>query len=136
LIGIDVAANMIEMAAARGIYDRLIKADLSAFLADNPVTFDLLIAADVFIYIGDIDVVFARARTALRPGGLLAFSVETIEEGDGYVLLPSRRYAHSPGYLRGLSSKHGFVERTILSVSVRQQEGRDLPGLIAIFERT
>lgn len=133
LIGVDVAANMIEKAAERGVYDRLVKQDVSAFLAANASAFDLLIAADVFIYIGDIDTVFARARAALRPGGQFAFSVESTE-GDGYVLLPSRRYAHSPGYLRALASKHGFVERAVLPVSVRQQEGRDLPGLIAIFE--
>jgi predicted TPR repeat methyltransferase len=134
LVGVDLSANMIEKSRERGVYDRLVKGDLNAFLADNAAAFDLIVAADVFIYVGDIDAVFAATRAALRPGGQFAFSVEALE-GDGFALRPSRRYAHSESYLRALASKHGFVESAFMPVSVRQQEGQDLPGVIAIFER-
>ena len=134
LAGVDIAANMIAKSTERGVYDRLVKGEATDFLAANAAAFDLIIAADVFIYVGDIDAVFAGVRSALRPGGQFAFSVEACE-GDGFVLRPSRRYAHSLEYLRTLASKHGFVERAIVPVAVRQEEGRDLPGLIAVFER-
>jgi predicted TPR repeat methyltransferase len=134
LVGVDVAANMIAKAQARGVYDRLTKSDVNVFLAGNAGAFDLIIAADVFIYVGDIDAVFAGARTALRPGGQLAFSVEALN-GDGFALLPSRRYAHSLAYLRTLAARHRFIERAAVPVSVRQEEGQSLPGFITIFER-
>lgn len=134
LSGVDIAANMIAKSTERGVYDRLIKGDLNEFLAANKAAFDLVVAADVFIYVGDIDAVFAGTRTALRPGGRFAFSVESLE-ADGFALRPSRRYAHSLRYLQGLESKHGFIERTVLPVSVRQEEGRDLPGFIVVLER-
>jgi predicted TPR repeat methyltransferase len=133
LVGVDVAANMIGKSRERGVYDRLVKDDINGFLGANPEAFDLVLAADVFIYVGDIDAVFAGVRAALRPGGQFAFSVEALE-GNGFALLPSRRYAHSLGYLRALAAKHGVVEKVIHPVSIRQEEGQDLPGFIAIFE--
>jgi predicted TPR repeat methyltransferase len=134
LVGVDLAANMIEQSRARGVYDRLVEGEISEFLDANPSAFDLVIAADVFIYVGDVDAVFGATWAALRPGGHFAFSVEALE-GDGFALLPSRRYAHSLGYLRGLAEKHGFAEKTALPIAVRQQEGRDLPGFIVIVEK-
>jgi predicted TPR repeat methyltransferase len=133
LVGVDLAANMIEMATARGVYDRLVRDDLNDFLGAHIGSFDLVIAADVFIYVGDIDVAFAATRAALRPQGQFAFSVEAFD-GEGFILRPSRRYAHSLAYLRSLALRHGFAERAIHPVSVRQEEGQDLPGFIAIFD--
>lgn len=134
LVGVDLSANMLKQAAKRGIYDRLLRAELTDFLGTNAGSFDLVIAADVFIYVGDIDAVFAATWMALRPGGQFAFSVES-DDGDGFALRPSRRYAHSLPYLRGLAAKYGFVERQVLPVAVRQAEGQDIPGFIVIFDR-
>jgi len=133
LVGVDVAANMIQMATARGVYDRLVRGDLNDFLGAHIGSFDLVIAADVFIYVGDIDAAFAATRAALRPGGQFAFSVEAFD-GEGFILRPSRRYAHSLAYLRSLAMRYGFTERASHPVSVRQEEGQDLPGFIAIFD--
>ena len=134
LVGVDIAENMIEKSRQRGVYDRLVKANLTDFLRDNPAAFDLAVAADVFIYVGDIDAVFAATYAALRPGGQLAFSVES-DEGDGFSLRPSRRYAHSLGYLRGLAAKHGFIERSVVPVAIREEDGHNIPGFNVIFER-
>ena len=53
--------------------DRLGVGDLVATMNDNPAAFDLLTAADVFLYLGDLGPAFEAAKVALRPGGLLAF---------------------------------------------------------------
>ena len=134
LVGVDIAENMIEKSRQRGVYDRLVKASLTEFLRDNSASFDLVVAADVFIYVGDVDAVFAATHAALRPGGQFAFSVES-EEGDGFSLRPSRRYAHSLGYLRGLAAKHGFAEKTVIPVAIREEHGQNIPGFNVIFER-
>ena len=45
-------------------------------------SFDLIVAADVLVYVGDLGPLFAIVETALTADGLFAFSVEACE-GDG-----------------------------------------------------
>ena len=76
LEGVDLSAVMVERARARQLYDELRQADVVEALTAAPGAHDLLFAADVFIYVGALDAVFAAAARALRPGGELCFSVE------------------------------------------------------------
>ena len=134
LVGVDVSEAMLAKAAARGLYDDLVRSDLVEFLNGRPAAFDLLIAADVFIYVGALESVFAAARVSLRPGGQLAFSVEVCE-GDGFIVRPSRRFAHSLPYLAALATGHGFNTELTISIAVRQEEGQDIPGYIVVLTR-
>jgi predicted TPR repeat methyltransferase len=52
LEGIDLSAAMIAETARKGVYDRLEKAELVAFLKRHVAEADLVTAADVFIYCG------------------------------------------------------------------------------------
>lgn len=133
LVGVDVSGAMLKKAAERGLYDRLIKADLIEFLEPHPAAFDLVIAADVFIYVGALEGVFSVVARALRPKGHFAFSVEACD-GDGFVIRPSRRFAHSIPYLKTLGDKNGFSINAILPVAVRKEEGQDIQGHIVVLE--
>jgi predicted TPR repeat methyltransferase len=133
LVGVDLSASMLGKASERAVYDQLIKSELVNFLNDHSQSFDLIIATDVFIYVGDLEAVFAAAKRALRPGGQFAFSVES-HDGEGYAIRPSRRFAHSLPYLRSLAEKNGFQERKTIAVAVRQEEGQDIAGHIAVLE--
>jgi len=123
---------MLDKARERGVYDQLEKAHLAAFLNDRRDAFDLILAADVLIYVGELDAVFDAVRRALRSDGLFAFSVEASNDDD-IVIRPSRRYAHSVTYIRRMAAKHGFAERAIIDVAVRQEEGQDIPGFIVVL---
>lgn len=120
LHGVDLSAAMLAAADLRGVYDTLQQADLGDFLATTEMRFDLLVAADVFIYLGDLMPVLAGAARVLRPGGVLAFSVEPAPPEEAFVLQPSLRYAHGDAALRrqaaaqGLQVLHG--ERDTLRV--------------------
>jgi predicted TPR repeat methyltransferase len=131
LAGVDLSARMLDKARERGVYDSLIKAELTEFLAPRLGVFDLLIAADVLVYVGDLDAMFGLARRALRDGGRFVFSVERCE--DGFTIRSSRRYAHSLPYLRALAAHHGFAEERIVPVVVREEEGQDIPGYIVLL---
>ena len=133
LVGVDLSASMLKKAAERGTYDQLIKAELVDFLNERQQSFDLIIATDVFIYVGDLEAVFAATRTALRPGGQFAFSVESHDD-KGFAIRPSRRFAHSLSYLQTLADKHGFRTRQTIAVAVRQEEGQDIAGHIAVLD--
>jgi predicted TPR repeat methyltransferase len=133
LTGVDLAPNMIEKARSRQVYDELAQADIAGFLAGKRAVYDLALAADVFIYIGDLNPVFAAARTALRPGATFAFSLET-HDGQGYVVRPSRRYAQSLAYLRECAAAHGFVEAGVAPIVVRKEYERNVDGVIAVLK--
>jgi predicted TPR repeat methyltransferase len=107
LSGIDLSEAMLDQARRRELYDHLECADLTAFLSAGADRFDLIVAADVFVYIGDLSDVFRQAAAALRSNGLFCFSVET-GTGPTYTLGASHRYAHSSQYLSTMAANAGF----------------------------
>jgi predicted TPR repeat methyltransferase len=107
---------------------------LIAFLQAQAGIFDLAVAADVFIYVGDLAAVFQGVRRALREKGIFAFSVEASEQQD-LVLRATRRYAHSRSYLERLAKAHGFAVETIEPHIIRQQKGADVAGYLAVLRR-
>jgi predicted TPR repeat methyltransferase len=134
LEGVDLSAGMIAQARARGLYDSLHVGDLVAFLHARSQRYDVCIAADVFVYLGDLAPVFAALRAALRPEGIAAFTVEALDEGE-YRLQPTRRYAHSRRYVEALALAHGFAPSGITRRVLRRDGGSDVSGYVAVFRR-
>lgn len=134
LAGVDLSPKMLAKARERGGYDELVCAELAAYVAGQPQRFDLAIAADVFVYIGDLADVFAAMRTVLRPGGLFGFSVEAGGETD-FILQPTHRFAHSLGYLRRLAEAHAFAIASVESRVLRKNRDTDVPGHLVVMRR-
>jgi predicted TPR repeat methyltransferase len=132
LTGVDLSAKMLEKARQRKIYDQLFCCDLIQFLHTQDKTFDLAVAADVFIYLGDLSLVFPGVRRAHRERGLFCFSVEGTDEND-FMLRSTLRYAHSTGYLRKLAEHHQFIVETIEPQIVRRDAGADINGYLAVM---
>jgi predicted TPR repeat methyltransferase len=135
LTGVDISSNMLKIARQRQIYDQLVCSELSEFLRTRAEAFDVALAADVFVYLGDLSGVFRQVRSTLRDGGLFGFSVEASDAQD-IVLRSTLRYAHSADYLRKLSGDHGFVLEALESAVLRQEGGTDVMGHIAILRRS
>lgn len=130
LQGVDLSQPMLDQAAARGVYDSLVCADLVEHLqhaASDP--HDLVVAADVFIYVGDLEPVFAGVRRVLRPGGVFCFTVEPADDTQSVQLHAQLRYAHSLPYLQGLAQRHGLRWLRAEAQPLRQQRAQSLPGL-------
>ena len=135
LTGVDLSARMLEKARALGVYDRLAHADIVEFLAASPDRFDLVLAADVFIYVGDLARVFALLERAMARG-VFCFSVEALDDDAADVrLLPSLRYAHSRPYLVRLATQHGFEVAAIDRAAVREEQGVPIEGLYLVLRR-
>jgi predicted TPR repeat methyltransferase len=67
LAGVDLSPRMLEEARAKGRYSALHEADIADWLAGAAdACFDLVIAADVFIYIGELEQVFRHCARVLR----------------------------------------------------------------------
>jgi predicted TPR repeat methyltransferase len=136
LTGVDLAPGMIAKARQRGAYDGLKVGDAVAMLTSGPHgAFDLIVAADALVYIGDLAPPFAAVGTALAPDGLFAFSVETCE-GDEFRLEPTMRFAHGRRYVETKAREAGLRPLLIQSESTRREAGADAPGLICVFGRT
>ena len=135
LHGVDLSGNMVERAAARGVYDSLAQADVAQYLADTRQSYDLVVAADVFIYVGALETVFAGVARVMPPGGVFCFCVEACEEGPDLALRPSLRYAHSPGYIRKLAERYGFEIGATARHSIREDQGQPIPGWFAWLVR-
>lgn len=139
LTGVDVSARMLARARALGVYDRLEQADIGEFLGRDDARHDLVLAADVFIYVGDLEPVFAGLRRAL-PRGRFCFSVEVLAEGidaagAGYRLQRSLRYAHSMAYVEALAGRHGFEVIAMERGPLRQDQREAIEGLYVHLRR-
>lgn len=110
LVGIDLSPNMLLKATERDVYDRLHQSDLLTFLRQNTNRFDLLIAADVFVYLGDLEPVIEAAMHALHANGWIVFSVEHQAMGS-YRLEKHGRFKHATAYIRSLAIGAGFAVR-------------------------
>lgn len=127
LVGVDLSSRMLEKARERHVYDELLEADIIDVLQRSANAFDVILAADVFIYVGDVAPVFAGCAQALRAGGLFAFSVESVE-GDKYVLRTSGRYGHPLRYIRALAEEHGFDVLVVREAMIRKEGQQPIPG--------
>lgn len=127
--GVDLSAGMLARAQAKGHYDQLDKADINMLALDEP-RYDLIVAADVFTYVGALERVIAWCAGSLTPRGRLAFAVEAGEAG--VALRDSRRFAHGRGYLADLLAAAGFEGVSLTDCVLRQDRGADIEGLIIV----
>lgn len=133
LVGVDLAPRMLDKAAERGVYTDFIQSDVCRALEQCGQSFDLVLSADVFIYIGDIGEVFDLVARRLRPGGLFAFSIEVDEHIQDFELRPSVRYVHSPAYIDRLARAGGFEELYCCSITVRYECGQPVAGSLIVL---
>ncbi len=133
--GVDLAPAMLAQARAKAIYDRLETGDLLAFLdAEAECSYDLVIAADVFVYIFDLAPVAAAVARILRPGGVFAFTVETLD-GAGVELGEKLRFRHSADHVRGALAAASLQLCEIHAAATRTEAGADVPGLVVVAMR-
>jgi predicted TPR repeat methyltransferase len=134
LTGIDLSPKMLEFAATKNIYTELTTADLETYLNTKTSAYDLLIAGDVFVYIGELTALFHAAHKALRPKGLLSFNSEITEKED-YTMNQSGRFSHQKKYLDTLAEQQGFKIAYYQTVITRQQNNTPVHGHLYVLQK-
>ncbi len=132
LVGVDISANMIEETRKKEIYTTLHINDIHDFLLKNVQEFDLIIAADVFIYIGDLETVFSSVRKCLNANGYFIFTIELFTEinKENYQLAKSGRFSHSMKYIESLCKDIGFEVIDKEEIILRQENKIGQKGAI------
>ena len=136
IIGIDLSPRMIDRARATGLYAEVDVAEIVEGLGRRPdSSADLILAADVMVYVHDMAPLLAEVARVLEPCGLFAFTVES-HAGEGVVLGKGLRYAHGAGRVRALVAAAGLRLERLEPGSSRTEAGTPVPGLIAVAAKS
>eukprot|EP00612_Vaucheria_litorea_P001047 CAMPEP_0171453016 /NCGR_PEP_ID=MMETSP0945-20130129/894_1 /TAXON_ID=109269 /ORGANISM="Vaucheria litorea, Strain CCMP2940" /LENGTH=118 /DNA_ID=CAMNT_0011977801 /DNA_START=130 /DNA_END=483 /DNA_ORIENTATION=- len=106
---------MLKLSREKDVYDHLELDDYNDFLLKRENSVDLVTAADVLVYVGDLAKTFSSASKALVKGGLFAASFEVLNETDcsescrGWHLEKSGRFAHSSQYLISMAFQNNLA---------------------------
>ncbi|MFH5924598.1 methyltransferase [Roseomonas xinghualingensis] len=134
LSGVDLSPRMLEQAGKHGIYDVLQEAELVAYLAEHPKSFDLVAAADVLNYLGDLRPALNAMAASLRPGGHAAFSIET-GEATPFALGEGMRYRHNPAHVLALADATSLQLVAREDVVLREERGTPVAGTLLLLHR-
>lgn len=134
LVGVDLSSRMLSRAAARDCYDQLNFGELTQYLAACPERFDLVLAADVLCYFGDLSSAFAGVRRVLEPYGRFIFSLEAsqteVAPSQGFTLKPHGRYEHDQRYVEAELRKAGLRAARTVNDTLRFESRNPVIGLI------
>jgi predicted TPR repeat methyltransferase len=130
LVGVDLSEGMLAHAKDKNVYHALTKAELTEYLRDHSEAFDLIVSADTLVYFGDLTGVIAALAGALRPNGLVVFTLEhAVADSVDYRLELHGRYSHARAYVERLLTLSGLQSK-IIQAELRTEAGAAVPGLV------
>ncbi len=139
IVGVDLSPEMAAKAREKNMYARVDVCDIVEWTthhaAVDDLRFDIAIATDVFVYIGDLTPVLLSVASCLIPAGLFAFSVES-SPTFGYSLNPSGRFAHSHGYVEASALAAGFVVQFHNVCEIRKNAGVPVIGGLYVCRKS
>jgi predicted TPR repeat methyltransferase len=133
LIGIDLSPKMLDRARVLSAYDELIVTELTDYMRQATESFDVIVSADTLCYFGGLAPVFAAAAAALRPQGVLVFTLEEADENiaeSGHLLNPHGRYSHTQSFVRDALEQTGFELRSMARETLRLEVRKPVSGFV------
>jgi predicted TPR repeat methyltransferase len=127
--GVDLSPRMLAQATLKAKYSLLYEGDMLEFLQKTKQAYDLIIAADVYVYVGDLAPHFMAVRAKL-PKGLFAFSVQAGETG--FSLGQELRYSHAQAYVRDTLRDAGFNVLLLEECVTRLDAGKPVQGFMVV----
>ncbi len=136
LSGVDLSSEMLKIAKAKKLYNRLYCQELNTFLGGRKKAYDLIVSADVLTYFGSLDSLFANLFSALKKSGRVIFSVTANEQNDeDYFLHISGRFQHHETYIKRLLQDNGFILEKQERTRLRKEGEQEVWGWIFAARR-
>jgi predicted TPR repeat methyltransferase len=123
LDGVDLSAKMLAQAAEKHCYHSLHQDSILHYLQTTTVRYDFFLAADVFIYVGELTDIFTALRAVARPDALFCFSTETLAS-TGFQLQKTGRFAYSRNYIHNIAAGGGWSVLAAKKTRLRKERER------------
>lgn len=133
--GVDLSGRMLAVAREKDVYRELHEGEVLAFLQTAPQQWDLIVAADVFIYIRALEPILAAAWQRLRPGGHFVFSIERSEGTQTQLIAETGRYRHHVQALCAALDEAGFIGIRHEDLVIRKESGHPVAGSLLLAQR-
>jgi len=135
--GVDLSEKMLERARTKGLYNRLENKEITDFLFSEEGSYQLVTAADVLTYFGDLRKLFEGVAKVLELGGMFVFSVSENSLNDAdYCLTPSGRFIHKLDYIMALLKKTGYSVLGQSRNPLRNEGDKVVYGYIIVAEKS
>ena len=132
--GVDASEKMAKYAKEKKIYRQVYVDDIAHFLAKANTKYDLIVAADVFCYIYQLNGIFEQVFRLLNKGGCFAFTVEAAKT-EAIGIIPQGRYHHPKKYIQDALCATGFNDIQVNAVSLRKEGDGTCAGLLFIVHK-
>ena len=170
LVGVDASPKMLEIAklctATKGcglptvggdstrtsnnnpkLYNALIDLDLEEITLENTLGqqqqvsgFDLIVAADVFVYFGSLErILEVFSGLHKKQEGILVFTCERVTPEQaplGFNLMPTGRFAHTKDHVLNAASASGYSILDYSEIVPRMEKGSAVDGHLFVFSHT
>lgn len=136
LDGVDISPKMLKIAKQKKVYSHLYNQDLRTFLDSHSSAYDLVVAADVFTYFGELNPLFVLLYNSLRKGGRILFSVsENFQNENNYFLHQSGRFLHNRKYVENSLKRQGFFVEKLNRACLRNEGENKVFGWIVMAQK-
>jgi predicted TPR repeat methyltransferase len=132
LVGVDISPRILSKAREKNIYDELIEMDIVSALNQLQEKYNLIIAADTLVYLGDLSAIFTACHRLLDTNGLFTFSLEAGNVSP-YQLQKTGRFTHTKSYIENLAAQHQLTILQCRSITCRTQEEQPVEGFIFVL---
>lgn len=148
LIGVDLSEAILDEAERLrpNLYNERIVGDVTEVIREKkPVS--LIVAADSFIYFGDLDPLFDSIQEGLDDDGYIAFTLENVSTEDELILgetkhdwrwqlTASGRFAHRKEYVESVGHAHDLTVVHYESLDgFRHEKGKDVKGHMYVMKK-
>lgn len=133
LIGVDLSPEMLDECSRKALYDRLVEADITGFLASEEQRYDIVVAAGVFIMFSRLDGLLRRIRSLMNKAGVLAFTLYASLDKEIEVR-HNDHFGHSAIYISNILDQTNWQLITLKEVVHETDSGLAQAGYAVLAE--
>ncbi len=131
LHGVDLSREMVSLAARKNCYNALYVEEIDQYLRQCTEHYDLIVAADVFPYVGQVDNILQGTRDIATDDAVFFFTIEELSGSNRALhLCPSGRFAHADHFIRCCANDCGWTVLCAERIPLRKERDQWVAGII------